>query len=65
VLSSWIAVECLGGCAGRLRDAVQLCGEVRWSAREPSLLRLKVRGLRASRLFDLRLRLVEPFRAPP
>jgi hypothetical protein len=55
----------LGGCAGRLRDAVQLCGEVRWSAREPSLLRLKVRELRASRLFDLRLRLVEPFRAPP
>jgi hypothetical protein len=55
----------LGGCAGRLRDAVQLCGEVRWGAREPSLLRLKVRGLRASRLFDLRLRLVEPFRAPP
>jgi hypothetical protein len=29
------------------------------------LLRLKVRGLRASQLFDLRLRLVEPFRAPP
>ena len=64
-LSGWIAVECLGGCAGRLRDVVQLCGEVRWSAREPSLLRLKVGRLRVSRLFDLQLRLVEPFRAPP
>jgi hypothetical protein len=38
---------------------------MRWSAREPSLLRLRVGRLRASRLFDLRLRLVEPFRAPP
>jgi len=44
---------------------VQLCGEVRWSAREPSLLRLRVMGLRASQLFDLQLRLVEPFRTPP
>jgi hypothetical protein len=64
-LSGWIAVECLGGCAGRLRDVIQLCGEVKWSAKEQSLLSLRVRGLRASRLFDLRLRLVEPFRAPP
>jgi len=44
---------------------IQLCGEVKWSAKEQSLLRLRVRGLRASRLFDLLLRLVEPFRAPP
>jgi hypothetical protein len=64
-LSGWIAIECLGGCVGRLRDVVQLCGEARWSAREPSQLRLRVRRLRASQLFDLRLRLVEPFRAPP
>lgn len=64
-LSGGIVVECVGSCAEKLREVLPKCAEAEWTAKEPNRLRLKVRGIRVSELFDAQLRLVEPFRAPP
>jgi len=66
LLSGALVVECVGDCVRKkLLEILPKCIEVRWRAREPDKLHLKVTSIRASELFERRLRLVEPFKAPP
>jgi hypothetical protein len=65
LLSGTVTVECVGSCAGKLRELLPVCAEARWSSSEPGRLHLRVKGVHVSELFERQLRVVEPFRAPP
>jgi len=64
-LSGAITIEWLSKSSKKLWEVLPKWVKMKWSAREPNKLRLKVAGIRVSELFEEGFRLVKPFKAPP